>query len=57
MRRADKSAKTTRNLDLLVSRLSENEMLNLRSMSNVRGGDGEGDGGEDIIIIPPPPKP
>ena len=57
MKSADKSAKTTRDLDLLVSKLSEKEMLNLRAMSIVRGGDGEGDGGADIIIIPPPPPP
>lgn len=56
MKRADKSAKTTRNLDLLVSKLSENEVLNLRAMSYVRGGNAdEGDGGGNIIIIPPKP--
>lgn len=50
MKRADKSAETTRNLDLLISKLSENEILNLRAMSCVRGG--EGIGWEPIIIIP-----
>jgi hypothetical protein len=55
MKRADKSAKTTRDLNVLISKLSENEILNLRAMSCVRGGDG--DGGGDIIIIPPKPKP
>lgn len=56
MRRADKLAKTTRDLDLLISKLSENEILNLRAMSSVRGGD-EGNGSVPIIITPPPPQP
>lgn len=55
MKRADKSAKSIRNFDQLISKLSENELLNLHEMSCVRGG--EADGGEDIIIIPRPPKP
>lgn len=55
MERLDKSAKTTRNLDLLISKLSESEVLNAQSMSFVRGGEGEG--GENIILIPPPPRP
>jgi hypothetical protein len=43
-----------RNFDLLVSILSENEVLNVQAMSHVRGGsaDGEGDGGENAISIP-----
>jgi len=40
-----------RNLDELISKLSENEILNPDAMSCVRGGDG--DGGGDTIIIPP----
>jgi len=56
MKRADKSAMATRNLDLFITKVSENEILNLRTMSSVRGGsgDGEGGGGELIIIIPKP---
>ena len=42
-----------RNLEELISKLSENEILNPDAMSCVRGGDGEGDGGGDGIIIPP----
>lgn len=57
MKRADKSAKATRNLDLLISKVSENEILNLQAMGSVRGGDGEGNGGEVVIIIPPPTPP
>ena len=41
-----------RNLEELISKLSENEILNPDAMSCVRGGDGEGAGGEPIIIPP-----
>jgi len=53
MKRENKSEKIIRNLDHLVSNLSDNEILSLRAMRCVRGGKGEG--GEDIPIIPPPP--
>jgi hypothetical protein len=52
MKNADKSVKTSGNLEMLISKLSENEILNLQEMSYVRGGDGEGSGGSVIIIIP-----
>lgn len=55
MKRLNKSAKTTRNFEQLISKLSENEILNLQAMSCVRGGEGEGGG--NIILIPPPPRP
>jgi|WetSurMetagenome_2_1015567.scaffolds.fasta_scaffold1303874_1 hypothetical protein len=55
MKSADKSANASRNFDMLISKLSENEILNLGEMSNVRGGDGEDNGGELIIIIPKKP--
>ncbi|MCX6256221.1 MAG: hypothetical protein NTV31_17365 [Bacteroidia bacterium] len=56
MKRAANSAETTRNLDLLISKLSENELLNLQAMSYVRGGDpDEGNGSVPINIIPPHP--
>jgi hypothetical protein len=57
MKRAASSTEATRNLDLLISKLSENEILNLQTMSFVRGGDpdGEGNGSVPIIIIPPKP--
>jgi hypothetical protein len=55
MKRAASSAEATRNLDLLISKLSENEILNLQTMSFVKGGDpDEGNGNEPIIIIPKP---
>ena len=56
MKRADESAKATRNIDMFISNVTENEILNLQTMFNVRGGnsDGEGSGGELIVIIPKP---
>ena len=58
MKRADKSAMATRNLDLFITKVSENEILNLQTMSSVRGGsdDGEANGSEPIVIIPKPPQ-
>jgi len=53
MEKTDKSAMAKRNFDELISRLSDNEVLDLHAMRCVRGGDGEGNGGEPIIIIPP----
>jgi len=54
MKTTKKSADSTRNFDLLISKLSENEILNIREMICVRGGstDGEANGGGQIIIIP-----
>ena len=54
MKTSTKSTDTNKNFDLFISKLSENEILNLQAMSHIRGGeaDGEGDGGESIIIIP-----
>jgi hypothetical protein len=52
MKRADKSSETIKNLDQLISKLSENEILNTQSMINVRGGEGEADGGASVIIKP-----
>ena len=52
MKTTDKSAETNRNLNQLISKLSENEILNTQAMSFVRGGDGEGS--IPIIIIPKP---
>jgi hypothetical protein len=52
MKNADKSAETIRNFDQLISKFSENEILTELGMSNVRGGEGEGNGGAPVIIIP-----
>jgi len=54
MKTTVRSAKTNRNFNQLISKLSENEILNNQAMSFVRGGDGEGNGGEIIISIPKP---
>jgi hypothetical protein len=56
MKKADKSAKTIRNFDQLISKFSENEILSTKAMTHVRGGEGEANGTEPIIIIPKPPK-
>ena len=54
MKRADKSSETINNFDQIISKFSENEILNTQAMSCIRGGsaDGEGNGGGQIIIIP-----
>jgi hypothetical protein len=52
MKRADKSSETIKNLDQLISKLSENGVLDIQAMSYIRGGDGEGDGGANVIIRP-----
>jgi hypothetical protein len=56
MKTVDKSAKANRNLIQLISKLSENEILNPQAMSYVRGGDGEANGGSPVIIMPKPPQ-
>ena len=55
MKTTDKSTKTNRNLGRLISKLSEDEILDLNSMMHVRGGSADGDGSTPIIT--PPPKP
>lgn len=50
MKNLDKSVKSDRNFDELVSKLSENEILNIQAMSCVKGGTTEGNGSEPIII-------
>jgi hypothetical protein len=54
MKKADKTTEAIRNFDQLISKFSENEILNVQAMSFVRGGsaDGEGDGGEVVITKP-----
>jgi len=53
MKKVDKSATTERNFDELISKFSGNEVLNVYAMQSVKGGDG--DGGADIILMPPKP--
>lgn len=52
MKKAIRSSEETRNFDQLISKLSENEILNIQAMSCIRGGDGEANGGEVVISIP-----
>jgi hypothetical protein len=51
MKKVFESEKSFQNEDDLFARFSAEEILNVQSMSCVRGGDN----GEPIIIIPPPP--
>ena len=54
MKRAEKSSEAIRNFDQLISKFSENEILNIEAMSYIRGGsaEGEANGGAPVIIIP-----
>jgi hypothetical protein len=54
MKRADKTS-VERDFNELISKFSENEILDLNAMQYVRGGDGPADGGGDLIILPPKP--
>jgi hypothetical protein len=47
--------KTVRIANDLFSLFSEKEILSLESMRCLRGGDGDGNGSDPIIIIPPKP--
>lgn len=56
MKRMNKHENVVNTLDNLKNVLSENQELDLNKMNAVRGGDGEDNGGVDIIIpLPPPP--
>jgi hypothetical protein len=48
MKKVDATA--TRDFEELISKFSKDEILDLHAMNHVRGGDG--DGGEELIIIP-----
>jgi hypothetical protein len=55
MKNENKTTKNVRNLDSLLAKLTENELLNEEQLIFIRGG--EGDNGGNPIIPPPPPKP
>lgn len=55
MKNSKTHVKTARTLDLLNSKLSRNDILNMQAMLQVRGGDGGDPSNGDIIILPPPP--
>ena len=50
MKRAEKSSAAIKNFDQLISKFSENEILNIEALSYVRGGTTDGTGSEPIII-------
>lgn len=50
MKNTSKSEQTGKNVDEMISRLSEYEILNPDAMSCVRGGESEGEGPTPIII-------
>jgi len=52
MKKLNKSSETIRNFDELISKFSENEILDIKSMINIRGGDPDGDGSTPILIPP-----
>ena len=54
MKKVPESAKPVKFENDVFSRFSQKEILSLQFMSCVRGGDGDGDGGVPIIIIPQP---
>ncbi len=53
MKKSEKFQATIESFDRLISKFSEEEILNEQALSNVKGG--EGNGSEPIIIIPPKP--
>ncbi len=56
--KTQKQAKGSVNtLDQLKSQLNHSQKLNLAQMKSICGGEGEDNGGEDIIIIPKPATP
>jgi|WetSurMetagenome_2_1015567.scaffolds.fasta_scaffold224335_1 hypothetical protein len=52
MKKLDKSVKVTRGLDQIRAMFPENNILTQSELRSVRGGQGDGDGGGDIVIIP-----
>ena len=53
MKKEIRILKQATNDSRVFSRFSENDILSLKSMNCIRGGDG----GEDIWVDPPPPPP
>ena len=52
MKKFDTPVKETSNTDQIHAIFQENNILTLSELLNVKGGQGDGDGGGDIIIIP-----
>lgn len=54
MKKVIESKELVSNLDHLASKLTEKKVLNLNAMKSIKGGEGEDNGGSDIIM--PKPK-
>ncbi len=52
MKKTDKSSAANKSFDQLISKLSENEILNIQAMSQVRGGGTDGEDGSPVLITP-----
>ena len=50
MKNVKNSAKSEKNIDVLISKLSENELLDNNALSCVKGGSADGTGSEPIVI-------
>lgn len=57
MKNVKHSKKSEKTLDQLKSLLNNNQKLELKAMNSLRGGEGDDNGGEDVVIIPPKPVP
>ncbi len=58
MKRTIKKSVKGKDLNEMISKFSEKEILSVNAMQHVRGGDGPADGGGDTILLPPkPPQP
>jgi hypothetical protein len=52
MKKTVNPTRSKKNFEFLISKLSENEILNVQEMMFIRGGEGDTNG-----TLPPPPKP
>jgi hypothetical protein len=50
MKNVKNSAKSEKNIEVLISKLSENEVLTVDALSTVKGGSADGNGSEPIVI-------
>jgi hypothetical protein len=57
MKKTVKTGKLISNFDQLFSHFSEDEILNVRSLISIRGGDGADNGNGTTPPPPPPPPP
>lgn len=55
MKKTQKVKLTDSQINESFAQFHSNQVLSVTSMLKIKGGDGEADGGEDIIPPPPPP--